>query len=51
MWPIDILLSVYKKLGSAGTKDMNDLIHESGEFLSQDEFEHTYDIKLISFNF
>ena len=34
-----------KKWDQQGIKSINDLIHENGEFLSQDEFEHTYDIK------
>ena len=34
-----------KKWDQQGTKNINDLLHENGEFLSQDEFEHTYDIK------
>ena len=28
-----------------GVKNINDLVHYSGEFLSQDEFEHTFNIK------
>ena len=34
-----------KKWDWLGIKNINDLIHENGEILSQDEFEHTYDIK------
>ena len=34
-----------KKWDQQGIKNINDLLHENGEFLSQDEFEHTYDIK------
>ena len=34
-----------KKWDQQGIKSINDLIHENGEFLSQDEFEHTYNIK------
>ena len=28
-----------------GVKNINDLVHDNGEFLSQDEFEHTFNIK------
>ena len=34
-----------KKWDQQGIKSINDLIYENGEFLLQDEFEHTYDIK------
>ena len=34
-----------KRWDQQGIKSINDLIHENGEFLSQDEFEHTYNIK------
>ena len=41
-----------KKWDQQGIKNINDLIHENGEFLSQDEFEHTRGIwKVLSMVF
>ena len=33
-----------------GGKIINDLVHATGEFLSQDEFDHAFNIKTILFN-
>ena len=33
------------KWDQKGVKNINDLVHDNGEFLSQDEFEHAFNIK------
>ena len=40
-----IYIYIYIKWDQQGIKSINDPIHENGEFLSQDKFEHTYNIK------
>ena len=38
--------SIYlKDWDQKGVKNINDLVHDNGEFFSQDEFEHTFNIK------
>ena len=34
-----------KEWDQKGVKNINDLVHENGDFLTQDEFEHTFNIK------
>ena len=34
-----------KEWDQEGVKNINDLVHENGDFFSQDEFEHTFNIK------
>ena len=34
-----------KEWDQKGVKNINDLVHENGDFFTQDEFEHTFNIK------